>query len=92
MIDAKTVGATSTLVAKANPHRKRLYFVNNSIELMSLAPGNPAIAGSGVLLRASGGNHTDQPDPTHYIYKGPWFAICASGAMVLAITELYDNI
>jgi len=90
MIDEVAVGATSTLIVKANVKRlrQRLYLVNNSAEDMSVAPGSVAIAGYGIILVAGGGAFTDQPDPTGYIYQGVYTAICASGAMDIAVTEL----
>ena len=93
MIDQVAVGATSTIIVKANrPNlRQRLCLVNNSDEIMSVAPGSVAIAGYGIILLPGGGAFTDQPDPDGFIYQGMYTAICASGAKNISITELNKN-
>jgi len=90
MIDKVAVGATSTIIVKASRLRlrRRLYLVNNSDEVISVAPGDVALAGYGILLLPGGGAFTDQADPDRYIYQGEYTAICASGAKDISITEL----
>ena len=89
MIDQVAVGATSTIIIQENRLgiRQRLYLVNNSAEVMSVAPGEVAIAGYGIILVAGGGAFTDEPDRDGYIYQGVYTAICASGAMNISVTE-----
>ncbi|GAI07907.1 unnamed protein product [marine sediment metagenome] len=90
MIDAVTVGATSTLVLSANVRaaRRRVVLCNNSDEDMYACPGPVAISTAGIPLKAGGGAWTDQPDTTGYMYQGLYTAICASGGKVLSVTEL----
>lgn len=90
MISVVTVGNTSTLIVPENRARlrKRLYLVNNSNEVMSIAPGEVAVATQGIILVASGGSFSDEADPSGYIYQGPYTAICTSGGKLIAVTEL----
>jgi len=87
-IDGVSIGTTSTIIVDANPYRRKIVFVNNSDEDIYLAPGGAAISTYGIALKASGGSVTDEPDHGGYIYKGPWFGICASGGKILSVTEL----
>ena len=91
MIKSVSVGATSTAVLDPDSHRQRVYLVNISNERIDISPGGLAEAGAGISLGANGGSFTDEPDAKGYIYKGLYTAICASGAKILAVTELYDN-
>jgi non-ribosomal peptide synthetase component E (peptide arylation enzyme) len=81
------VGATSTEVLRGNNNRKKATFVNDSDEAIYLCKGTPATINQGIRLNAAGGNLVDEPDTLAYLYRGPWTAICASGAKNLTWTE-----
>lgn len=84
---ATTIGTASTLVISGNDNRRKITFVNDSDEDIYLGKGNPARSNVGVRLNAHGGSLVDEPDSLGYLYRGPWYAICASGSKVLAWTE-----
>ena len=79
-----TVGAASTLVLAANPHRVDCDFTNDSEETIYLARGNAAIVGSGIRLNANGGTYHIG---TNNLFYGAIYGICASGDMNLSISE-----
>jgi len=81
------VGATSTVVLNEEPQRRRASFVNDSDETIYLSKGG-ASANQGITLKI-GGSYEDVPDPSGYIYRGIYSAICASGAKNLSWSEEY---
>ena len=92
MIDAVTVGATSTLVLVESPKKNRnmVVFCNNSNEDIYLSPGPVAQSTYGIPLIANGGSFVDKPDTRGKMYQGSYHAICASGGKVLSVAELND--
>jgi len=94
MIDAVTVGATTTTVLARNTkgNRRLVVLCNNSNEDMYVNPGPAAYSTFGIPLVASGGSWTDKPDTKGWMYQGIYTGICASGGKVLSVTELtYDS-
>lgn len=93
MINAVTVGATSTEVLSADPvqRRKRVVFTNNSNEDIYISDDSVAQSTYGLPLKAQGGVMVDEPDTTGFIYQGQWNAICASGGKVLSVLVIYER-
>ena len=87
---AVLVGAASTLVLAANGHRTGVDLTNLSdpAEAFSLGFGNAAVAGSGKVLTAYGSTYHMG---TENLFLGAIYAICASGDMLLAVSEETRN-
>ena len=88
MIDRVSIGSTPTIIIERNPDRKKVVFVNNSDEDISVAPETGAIVGYGIIIKANGGAMTDEPDLQGNMHLGSWWGICASGSKNLAVTEM----
>lgn len=86
-----TIGTSSTQIVDSNPHRVSITFINSSDERIDISPGTDAVSQAGIPLMANGsGISFDQAGGTP-VYKGPWFAICASGSKVLSYCEMSDG-
>jgi len=86
---AVTIGTTSTLILMANQSRKRVYLVNDSTEAIYIARADSAAMNAGIRLNPAGGSFVDEPDTRGEIYTGPYYGICNSGSMNLAVEEDY---
>ena len=80
------VATTSTLVSTPRD-RKKIVLTNDSDEDIYLARADSAVMNAGLRLNADGGSIVDEPDNTGYMYAGPWYAICSSGAKNLCVSE-----
>ncbi len=78
-----TIGAVSTLVVAANPHRVDFELVNDSDAIIYLARGNVAVIGSGIRLNANGGSYSMN---TQNLFLGVINGICTDQAN-LTISE-----
>ncbi len=81
------VGTGNTVILEDNPIRQRVILANYSDELIWASQSGLARADYGIPIGPNGGSYEDQPDPTGYMWRGPYFALCASGGKVLSVTE-----
>ncbi len=79
-----TVGAVSTEVVAANPHRVDCELVNDSSATIYLARGNAAVVGSGIRLNANGGAYGFA---TEALFLGAINAIGIDGDQNLTVSE-----
>ncbi len=81
------IGITNTVVVETNPLRQRIILANYSNELIWISQSGLARADYGIPIGPSGGSYEDEPDATGYMWRGPYFAICATGGKILSVTE-----
>lgn len=83
---AVVVGAASTLILAANPHRVTVDLTNLSApaEAMSLGFGEAAVNGAGAVMTVYGSTYHMG---TGNLYLGAIYAICPSGGMPMGVSE-----
>lgn len=84
---AVTIGASSVMVARANPRRMRLTIINDSDTIIYLARADFARLNAGLRLNPAGGSIMDCPDTLGRIYTGPWSAISSAAGKNLCVSE-----
>jgi len=82
-----SIGITSTFVIKEERRRRRITFVNDSVNTIYLSKGPVAVVNTGIRLNSNGGSYEDCPDPTGYLYRGIYSAIAGGAASNLTYIE-----
>lgn len=82
---APVIGAATTVALAANANRLYALLVNDGTETIYLALGVAAVMNIGIPI-LSGGSY-EMSRELGNLYVGAVNAICASGGMVLAVTE-----
>jgi len=81
------VGVASAPVLGFTWARKKVVFVNDSVNIIYLARADIARINAGIRLNANGGAFIDEPDNFGRVYAGPWAAIATGAASNLCISE-----
>lgn len=79
--------AVSSRLVSERRGRHRLVVCNNGAVDIYLSKGDFAVSGSGYYLRAYTGILGDEPDPTGFIYTGPWSCITPAGTGSLSWSD-----
>lgn len=82
---APVIGAATTIALAANANRLYACFANDGTETIYLGLGVAAVMNTGIPI-LSGGSY-EMSREIGNLYVGAVNAICASGGMVLAVTE-----
>ena len=83
---APVIGAASTLALAANVLRQYVCLVNDGTESIYLKIGAAAVLNEGIPLNAGGGSY-EMSQSLDNLNGDAINAICASGGMVLCVTE-----
>jgi len=81
------VGVASLVVRQSNVYRKKLTFVNDSVNIMYGAKGDIALINAGVRLNANGGTWVIEPDTRGRIWTGAVSFIATAAASNICFTE-----
>ena len=81
-----TIGAGTTVALAANANRLYAAFVNDGTEAIYLYLGAAAVMNRGIRLNAAGGSY-EMSREIGNLYVGAVNGICASGGMILVVTE-----